>query len=85
MKLKKEFITHMDGENQIMVDISANFSGLVRSNKTAAEIVSLLKEDTTEENIVSAMLDKYNVSEDVLKKDVHKIVETLRRIEAIDE
>ena len=49
MKLKKEFMTHMDGENQMMVDVSAKFSGLVRSNKTAAEIIYFLKTDTTEE------------------------------------
>ncbi len=85
MKLKNEFMTHMDGENQMMVDVSLNFSGLVRSNKTAAEIVELLKFDTTEENIVSEMQKKYDVSESVLKKDVHRIIEILRSIGAIDE
>ncbi|MDE5619122.1 MAG: PqqD family protein [Ruminococcus sp.] len=85
MKLKNEFMTHMDGENQMMVDVSLNFSGLVRSNKTAAEIVELLKFDTTEENIVSEMQKKYDVSEYVLKKDVRRIIEILRSIGAIDE
>lgn len=85
MKLKNKFVTHMDGETQMMVDISANFSGLVRSNKTAAEIVDLLKSDTTEEKIISAMLEKYDVSESILKRDVQKIVATLKEIGAIDE
>ena len=85
MKLKNEFMTHMDGENQMMVDVSLNFSGLVRSNKTAAEIVELLKFDTTEENIVAEMQKKYDVSESVLKKDVRRIIEILRSIGAIDE
>ncbi len=85
MKLKNEFITHTDGENQMMVDVSARFSGLVRSNKTAAEIIDLLKSDTTEEKIVSAMLEQYDVQETVLKQDVHRIIETLRKIGAIDE
>jgi hypothetical protein len=85
MKLKNEFMTHMDGENQMMVDVSAKFSGLVRSNKTAAAIIDLLKKDTTEENIISAMLRKYDVSESVLKQDVRRIIETLRNVGAIDE
>lgn len=85
MKLKNEFMTHMDGENQMMVDVSAKFSGLVRSNKTAAEIIDLLKTDTTEENIISVMQKKYDVSESVLKQDVHRIIETLRNVGAIDE
>ncbi len=85
MKLKKEFMTHMDGENQMMVDVSAKFSGLVRSNKTAAEIVDLMKSDTTEEMIVSAMQKKYDVSESVLKQDVYRVIEILRSIGAVDE
>lgn len=85
MKLKKEFMTHNDGENQMMVDTSAKFSGLVRSNKTAAEIIELLKTETTEDKIVTAMQKKYDVPEATLKKDVHKIIETLRSIGAIDE
>lgn len=85
MKLKKEFMTHMDGENQMMVDVSAKFSGLVRSNKTAAEIVDLMKSDTIEEMIVSAMQKKYDVSESVLKQDVYRVIEILRSIGAVDE
>ena len=83
MKLKKEFITHMDGDQQMMVDISAKFSGLLRSNKTAAEIIEMLKTDTTEEKIVAAMQNKYDVPEATLKADVHKIIETLRSVGAI--
>ena len=85
MKLKKEFITHMDGNQQMMVDTSAKFSGLVRSNKTAAEIIDLLKTDTTEEKIIAAMQKKYDVQEVILKADVHKIIETLRSVGAIVE
>ena len=84
MKLKKEFITHMDGDQQMMVDTSAKFSGLLRSNKTAAEIIEMLKTDTTEEKIVAAMQKKYDVPETTLKTDVHKIIETLRSVGALE-
>ena len=85
MKLKKDFITHMDGKQQMMVDVSAKFSGLLRSNKTAAEIIEMLKTDTTEEKIVAAMQKKYDVPKATLKADVHKIIETLRSVGAINE
>lgn len=85
MKLKQEFITHMDGDQQMMVDASAKFSGLIRSNSTAAEIIELLKTETTEEKIIAVMLKKYDVSDATLKKDVHKIIETLRSVGAINE
>lgn len=85
MKLKKEFITHNDGDQQMMVDTSAKFSGLLRSNKTAAEIIELLKTNVTEEQIIAAMQKKYDVPEATLKADVHKIIETLRSVGAIHE
>ena len=85
MKLRKEYVTHNDGEQQMMVDTSAKFSGLVRNNKTAAYIVDLLKSEITEEQIVAKMLEKYNVEESVLKKDVRRILDTLRSVDAIDE
>ena len=84
MKLRQEFITHMDGDQQMMVDTSAKFSGLLRSNKTAAEIVEMLKTETTEEKIVAAMQKKYDVPEATLKKDVHQIIETLRSVGALE-
>ncbi len=85
MKLKKEFITHMDGDQQMMVDTSAKFSGLLRSNKTAAEIIEMLKTDTTEEKIVAAMQKKYDAPVETLKADVHRVIETLRNVGAINE
>ncbi len=85
MKLKDEFMTHMDDDTQIMIDVSAKFSGLVRNNKTASEIVDYLKEETTEAEIVKKMLAKYDAPEEVISADVKKVVSQLRSIGAIDE
>ena len=48
-----------DGE-QILLDTSSSFAGLIRNNKTAAYIVECLKEETTQEKIVEAMFEKYD-------------------------
>ena len=68
-----------------MLDTSSSFAGLIRSNKTAAFIVECLKEDTTEEKIVEAMLEKYDAPKDVLAKDVSDVIEKLRKVGALDE
>ncbi len=86
MKLKDGFITHESAGEQIMVAAgSASFSGIVRSNKTAAFIVDCLKADTTPERIADAMADKYDAPRDVIAKDVEKILGKLRSIGALDE
>ena len=86
MKLNKQFVTKDMGDSQVMVAVGgASFSGVVRSNRTAAFIVDLLKEETTEDAIVAAMLEKYDVSEEKARADVRKVIETLRGIKALDE
>ena len=85
MKLKKEFITHTSGDEQLMISAGGSFNGMVRSNKTAAFIIDMLKEETTKENIVAAMLEVYDAEESVISADVDKVVAALRSIGAIDE
>ncbi len=86
MKLKEGFVTHEMGGEQVMVAAgSASFSGLVRSNATAAFIVDCLKEETTKEQILEKMQEKYEGSAEVMGADVDKIVAKLRSIGALDE
>ena len=85
MKLKESYITHDSDGEQILLDTSSSFAGLIRNNKTAAFIVECLKEDTTEEKIVEAMLEKYDAPKDVLAKDVSDVIEKLRKVGALNE
>ena len=85
MKLKDTYITHDSDGEQILLDTSSSFAGLIRNNKTAAFIVECLKEDTTEEKIVEAMFEKYDAPTDVLARDVSEVIEKLRKVGALDE
>lgn len=85
MRLKDTFITHDNDGEQVLIDVTSSFAGLVRSNKTAAFIVECLKKDTTEEQIVEVMYEKYDAPKEVLQKDVESIVEKLRGIGALEE
>ena len=86
MKLKPGFITQDVEDTQFLIGVGPeNFSGFVRSNKTAAFIVDCLKEDTTEEKIVDAMCQKYDAPREQIAADVSEVLNTLRRIRAIEE
>ncbi len=85
MKLKKEFITHTSGDEQLMISAGGSFNGMVRSNKTAAFIIDLLKEDITKEEIVDKMLEVYDAEREVIAADVDKVIDALLSIGAIDE
>ena len=86
MKLKREFITQQIGDRQYMVASgTSSFKGMISSNKTAAFIVDCLKEETTEEAVVDAMCEKYDAPREVIAVDVKEILDTLRRINALEE
>ena len=63
----------------------SKFNGVVRSNKTAAFIVDCLKTETTKEAIIDAMNKKYNAGIEEITEDVEKVLDTMRRIGALDE
>lgn len=86
MKIKEGFVTRDVAGEQIMVATgAAKFSGMVRSNSSGAFIINCLKEETTKEQIIEAMLEKYDAPRDVLERDVDKVLASLRGIGAIDE
>ncbi len=76
MRLKNTYeIMDVEGQSvAIPTDEDDEFKGMVKLNKTAKEIFELLQEETTEEDIVKNMMEKFDVSEDVLAADVHRII-----------
>ena len=86
MKLKKEFITHDTGSESLLVPTGkAGFAGLVKGNKTLGAILELLRQDTTEADIVAAMKERFDAPEEIIARDVKKALSELRKIGALDE
>ena len=63
----------------------AAFSGLMKGNKTLGVILDLLKTDTTEAEIITAMCTRFDAPETVITEDVKKAITELRKIGALDE
>ena len=86
MKLKPDFITQDIDGTQFLVPVGAeSFNGIVRSNETAAFIVNCLKEETTLDQIVDAMCEKYDAPRGTIVSDAARVIETLRSIDALTE
>lgn len=86
MRLKANFITQEIDGTQFIVPVGRDaFSGIIRSNETAAFIVNALSEDTTKEAIVEKMLSVYDAPREVVEADVGSIIEKLRSVGAIEE
>lgn len=85
MKLKDNFITHMSNGEQILVDVSGEFSGLIRNNESAAMIVDCLKTETSVSKIVEQLSLEYEASNEELLDAVNSVINKLRSVGAIDE
>ncbi|MBQ3383950.1 MAG: PqqD family protein [Erysipelotrichaceae bacterium] len=86
MKLSKNFVMHNTGEVAFLAPVSGTgFSGMVRGNSTFGVIIKLLQNDTTEEEIVMKIVEKYTGNLEQITSDVHRAVEQLREIGAIED
>ncbi|MDE6520902.1 MAG: PqqD family protein [Ruminococcus sp.] len=88
MKLKNGIITDSSSGEFIAVatgEASRIFNGLIKNNATANFLFEQLMSDTTEEKLVCDLLEKYDVSEETAKKDVHSFIVKLRKTGLLDE
>jgi len=85
VKLSPNFLIHVQDDEHLLIPVSdAKFSGVVRGNKTFGAILSCLKEETTEEQIVESLKSQFEgADEEVIKADVAKALSELSKIEAI--
>ena len=80
MKLKEGFVLHQAGEDYVAVatgELSKTFNGLIRNNAIAAFLYEQLLDERTEEELVQALLAKYEVEEQQARRDVAEFIEKL--------
>lgn len=81
MKLKDGIVTNsIDGESFAIATGKAaeSFNGLVKNNPTAAFVFELLKTEQSEDSIVNAMLEKYEVDEKNVRADIKELLALLK-------
>ena len=86
MKLKSEFVVHQTMTETILVPVGGNaFSGIMKGNATLGEILSLVKEDISEQELIHTMQETFDAPEEVIARDVRKALTDLRAIGALEE
>lgn len=87
MKLKEGIVLgNVDGEDFAIATGKAmkNFNGVIHNNKTAAYIFELLQTEQTEDSLVEAMLEKYDVDEKTAREDVREIINIIKEAGVLD-
>lgn len=53
-------------------------------NPIATEILNMFKKEMKEEDIINALLEKYDVSKSVLQKSYDEFIDTLKKLKIIE-
>ena len=88
MKLKYEFEITELGDSLIAVPVGdklTGFSGVINMNESAVAIMKLLQEDTTVEQIVSALLEEYEGTKEEMTTFVERFIDKLRKEDLLSE
>lgn len=86
MKVKKGFILRKVGKQFVVAatgEASKNFNGMIRLNEAAAFAFKLLREETTEDALVAALMEKYPADEAEVRADVAYFLGKLREADAL--
>lgn len=82
MRINKDFTIQKVGGSFVAVPVgetSKHFHGMVRLNETGAFLWNKLTEaDQTEDSLVACLLEEYDVSEELARKDVQTLVRSLQ-------
>ncbi len=81
MKIRNGFVVRtVAGESVVIAlkEASKNFNGVIRLNETGRFLWDRLESGCEEGELVAALLQEYDVAEDIAKNDVANFVEKLR-------
>lgn len=82
MKIKDGFILRNMGGQAVVVSIGAAsraFNGMIKLNPTGEFLWQQMSGDVSEDDLVKALLEKYDVSEEMARADVQAFVEMLKK------
>ena len=88
MHLKCNFEVMELSEEKIAVPVGDNaglFHGVIKMNETAAYILELLKKESSEAEIIEAMMAEFNAPRGILEKDVRQYIEEFTEMGLIAE
>lgn len=85
-RLKYRFETMELDDRAVAVPVgnsAREFRGVIKLNESAAEIFDLLREETTEEEIVASLVQRYGEDEEI-SGFVHQVITYLKNEGALD-
>ncbi len=87
MKVREGFVLKKIGTQAVVVAVgsaSKIFNGMIKLNDTGELMWKKLTEGATKEELVEAILEEYETTEDKVSSDVDRFLETLKKAGIIE-
>lgn len=88
MKISDKFILKTIDDESMLVPVNHDYMSvqkIINLNETSLAIYQMVKEGLDEKQIINKMLETYDVSEDVLKSDVTRVLKQFIELGVINE
>lgn len=87
MKIKENFILRKVADSYIVVPVNSmtlNFNGIINLNETGAFLFEKLQQGAEREDLVSALLEEYDVDPDRAANDVDVFIQKVRDADVLE-
>lgn len=86
MKIKDSFVLrNIAGINTVIsTDISSGFDGMITLNETGVFMWNILKDGTTLEELIDALIREYDIDKETATKDTSDFVDKLSSINVFE-
>lgn len=88
MKVKEGFLMRKVGERAVVVPVgkaAQQFHGMINLNETGGFFWNLLREETSEERMLEAILETYDIGREQAQKSLERFLENLREAGVLEE
>ena len=82
MRIKDTIIINKINDEYVLIDSDTSknrFNGLIKLNEESKNIIELLHNDISFDELINKMLDIYEVDKDILENDVKSLIDKLNK------
>lgn len=88
MKVKSDFILREVAGSYVVVpvnDLTMDFNGMINLNETGAFLFELLQKGAEKSELISRMLEEYEVTAEKAEADIDKFIQKLKDADVLEQ
>ena len=88
MKINENFVLRQIADTWVVLplgDTTLDFNGMITLNETGSQLWALLEKGCEKTDLVNALLDEYDVTEEQATDDVDAFLNKLRNIDCLED